>query len=261
MLQQARIELGEVSYLGHRHEEVQPRKLHHAFHHPFLVGPPHQAEVRIEQVMAQELLEPLGQLPLPGAQDLGDAYPGVVVADPPGYTPEELEGPHMSFPERLRAFPLEGHHKERIGVRQHHRQEMHLPQHPAHLHQRLPEIHLRLAGPMHQRHEHFLRLLLERPHGILHDCVLPREARLRQFLPDLFGGMPLLAVHLFVGRQDLLDLPQKRTDLGLHNRCRSLVARRHTVCQDLLQRLPVHPRPPQHLPLRDPLHQHLVPNL
>src|SRR5208282_3928099 len=101
-LEQIRVEFVEVAHLRDRHEEVQPRKLHAALDHSFLVGPPHPTEMVRKQVMTLELQEPRGELARPSRpDDLRHCDARVVVADPPRYAPEELERLHVTFPKRL----------------------------------------------------------------------------------------------------------------------------------------------------------------
>ena len=54
-LSQELVEFLEVPHLRHRHEEVEPRELHQAFHHALLVAAPDPAEVVGEQVLPRHL--------------------------------------------------------------------------------------------------------------------------------------------------------------------------------------------------------------
>ena len=49
------IESGHVASQRHRHEVVQARKLHLAFHHALIVASGYTAEVMVKEVMAFEL--------------------------------------------------------------------------------------------------------------------------------------------------------------------------------------------------------------
>ncbi len=75
-----------------------------------------------KEVMAFELEKALRQPPLP-AQDFAHRHLRVVIGDPLGHPLEKLERPHVSFPERLRAFALARHHKGRVAVGQRHHEE------------------------------------------------------------------------------------------------------------------------------------------
>ena len=246
------IEILKVPHLRHRHHEVEPRKLHHPFHHSFLVPTPHRAELVAEQVMAPQLAKPPRQLTLP-AQDLRHRHPCVVVDDSPGHPAEKLKTPHMSLKERLRAFALEGHHEKRVAIRQRHDEERHLAQLPVHLHQRIPEIHLRFARRVRQRHEHLPVLLLHLPHRVLHRRVAAHVAFLPQALKNALRRVPLLRRHRLVLFEDLPDPPLVWTDLLPRPRLALPVTRRFAVLQNLLERISVHPRLPQNLSAADSL--------
>jgi hypothetical protein len=92
---------------------------------PLLVGPPHQAEVRFEQVMTFQSEELSGDLSLPAAGDPGDGDLGVVVADPPRDAAEEGKGAGVALEERLGALAGEGADEGRVGVRQRHDEQGH----------------------------------------------------------------------------------------------------------------------------------------
>src|ERR1017187_8571745 len=212
--------------------------------------------------MTLELQEPRGEPTRPSCpEDLRHRDAGVVVADPPRYAAEELERLHVAFPKRLRAFPLKGHHKEGVTIRQRHQEELHHAQLAAQPHQRLTKVHLRLTRPMHQRDKHLLALLLSLPHRLLHGGVTAGVALLLQALPNAFGGMSLLTGEFAVGHQDLLNAFPIRSDLELGTGLGLAIPRRRTVCQNLLEGAPVHPRFPENLSLTDTLYQHSSTNL
>ena len=93
---------------GDRHQEVAAGVADQRLDVPLLVGPPHQAEVGLEQVMALEPEELVGDLAVAAAEDLGDGDLGVVVADPARDAAEEGEGPDVALEERLGALAREG---------------------------------------------------------------------------------------------------------------------------------------------------------
>ena len=132
VFQQLAVEPSHVARLRHGHEVVQSRVLHLAFHHALLIAPGHPAKVMGKEVVAFELEKALRQMPFL-SQDLAHRHLRVVVGDPIGHTLEKLERPHMTFPECLRAFALERHHKGCITVRQRHHEERHLAQPAIHI--------------------------------------------------------------------------------------------------------------------------------
>ena len=261
-LPQVHVQLREVPHLRHGNKAVQPRILHPAFHHALFIAPGHLTEVVIKQVMTLEVAKSTGQLPfLAPANDLRHRNLGVVIRDAPGHASEELEPLHMAFPKGLRAFTLKGHHEVRIAVGQRHHHERHLAQPPIHLHQGLPEIHLRLAGSVDQGHKHLPPALRQFPHLILYNGVAARKPRLLQAFPDPFGRMTLLAWQSLILLQELFDLGKIRFEL-LTLSCLALpVARWFAVLQYLLQRLPVHSGFPDDLPLTNPFYQYTSSNL
>lgn len=104
-----------------------------------------------------------------------------------------------------------------------------------------------------KRHIHFLPACLQFPHRLF-DCRIPaRVALLPQAFPDPLGCVSLLARHPIVFAQNLFNPLPICADLRLRPRLGQPVS--------LLQRPPVHPRPPQHLPPTHPLHQNFPPYL
>ena len=79
---------------------------------PLLIGPSHEAEVGIEQVMTFQSEELGGDLSFPAAGDPGDGNLGVVVADLAGDSPEEGEG--AAFPSRSEASSAEAFGKRML---------------------------------------------------------------------------------------------------------------------------------------------------
>jgi len=73
--------------------------------------------------------------------------------------------------------------------------------------------------------------------------------------------LPLASRNATVVFQDLLDAVRKRTDLRFGEGNLTPIAGRFTVLQNLLQRLPVHPRLAENLTLADFLHQNTTTNL
>src|SRR5690606_30383412 len=84
--------------------EVAAGKPDEPFDLPLLIGPAHQAEVRLEKVMALQTEELAGQLPAAASGDFGDRHSAVVVADPRRYDSKRLKRPSMTFLKGLGAF-------------------------------------------------------------------------------------------------------------------------------------------------------------
>ena len=114
---------------------------------------------------------------------------------------------------------------------------------------------------MNQRHKDLLALLLDLPDRFLHLRVAAGVALLLDPLEDPLGRMPLLPGNTTVVFQDLPDAVQKRSYLRLAEGNLSPITGRFTVLQDLLQRLPVHPRLAENLALTDLLDQNATTNL
>jgi hypothetical protein len=97
--------------------------------------------------------------------------------------------------------------------------------------------------------------------AILDDGVAAGEPLFLQTLPDPLGRVTLLLVNQLVGFQDLCDSIAIRVNLGLRRSLTSLIARRAGVRENLLERLPMHPRLPQDLPFAHPFPQYPAANL
>ena len=138
---------------GDRHEEVAAGEADQRLDVPLLVGPPHQAEVGLEQVVALQPEELVGDLAVAAAGDPGDGDLGVVVADPPGHAAEEGEGPDVALEERLGALAREGADEDRVGVRQGHDEQRDLGRPAVEGDLGLAEVDLGLAGRVGQRDE------------------------------------------------------------------------------------------------------------
>ena len=81
-------------------------------------------------------------------------------------------------------------------------------------HHRFTEIGLRMARRMRQRHEDFLAALIPLAHVILDDRIAAGEATLvTQPIEHTLGGMALLARHLHVRIEPLVDRRHKRIQL------------------------------------------------
>jgi len=108
--------------------------------------------------MRLQLAKCLGCFPLAITQDLLHRDLGVVVQNGSWYARKIGEGLIVALQERLRILRRKRHHETVVGLRQVHAQEMTLLLDPANHHHRLAEIHLGIAGRMHQRDKHLLVL-------------------------------------------------------------------------------------------------------
>ena len=207
---------------------------------PLLVGPPHQAEVGLEQVVALEPQERVGDLALAAAGDLGDGDPGVVVADPPRDAAEEGEGPDVALEERLGALAREGADEDRVGVRQGHDEQGHRGGLAVEDDLGLAEVDLGLAGGVGQRDEDLGGPEPPGGDGLLDDGQAALVAVLvAEPLEDPAGGVPLLPRGLLVGLEDLVDDGQEGVELGPGAGRRAAVAGRLGMVEDLRERVPV----------------------
>jgi hypothetical protein len=155
-LSQRVVQRRERINLGHWYQEVTPREPHKSLDVALLVGPPYQAEVLLEQVMALQPQELLGQLALAPLEHLDHRDGQVIVADPPWHTAEELERPAMPLQEGLRAFPWKSLNEDRSRVRQRHHEQGRLSLHAIELNGGFAEVDLRFARWMRKRQKDLL---------------------------------------------------------------------------------------------------------
>ena len=139
----------------------------------------------------------------------------VVVGDPHRHAAEERERPHVPFPEALGALAWHAHHEERVAVGQGHQEDRHLLQGAAQLGQGVEVVHLGLARPVDQRHEHLAAGAPDLRDRLLHDRAAAAVALLPQSLEDPLGGVPLLLRDLLVLLQDHPDPVHVGPQLGL----------------------------------------------
>ena len=104
--------------------------------------------MRVENVVALQLQEAVGQLALARTDYLGDQHLVIVVGDPVRHAAEVLESPFVELPEALRARPLVRLHEESIRVGQAHHQEDDLALLTALADLRMAYVDLSLARPM-----------------------------------------------------------------------------------------------------------------
>jgi hypothetical protein len=217
------------------HQEVPSRKPHQPLDVSPLVGPPHQAEVLLEQIMALQPQELLGQLALAPLQHFDHGNGQVVVADPLRHTLEELEGPAMPFQEDLGTFSWESLNEDRSRVGQRHHEQGDLRLLACQMDRGCAEIDLGFTRRMRQRQENLLMHLLPGPNGILDRRVATLEAVLvPQSLEDPLGRMPLLLRSLAVVLQDLMDDRQEALQLPLLPWLARAITGRLCVRQNLL---------------------------
>jgi len=207
---------------------------------PLLVGPPHQAEVVLEQVMTLEPQKRVGHLAAAAARDLGDGDLRVVIADPAGYAAEEGEGPDVPLEERLGAFAREGTEEESVGVRQGHHEQGHSGRLAVERDLGLAEVDLGLTGAVGQGNEDLGGSQPAGGDGLLHDGQAARVPVLvAEPLEDAVGGVPLFLRGLLVILEDLLDDGKERLELRLRSWRLSAVAGGLGVLEDLLESVPV----------------------
>ena len=206
-----------------------------------LVRPAHQAEMALEQVVAQQPLELPGHFPLSTPDDLRHGGLRVVVGDPRlAHRRRKRKARRCPSRNDLRAFPREHLAVDRIRVRQTHHEQGDLSLLPPDLHVGKPEVHLGFTRGMRQRQEHLFPTQSPGTYRVLDDRVTTREAVLvTQPFPDPLGRVPLLARCLLICLQNLLDDRQKRLDLRPGPRPSLAISWRLLMRQNLLQRLPV----------------------
>jgi hypothetical protein len=225
---------------GHRDQEGAAGVAHQRLDVPLLVGPPHPAEVGLEEVVALEPQELGGELAVAAAEDLGHGDLEVVVADPARDAAEEGEGPGMPLQERLGAFAREGAAEEGVGVRQGHDEHRHLGGPSVERDLGLAEVDLGLAGRVGQRDEDLGAAQPPGGDGLLDDSQAASIGVLvAEPLEDADGGVPLLPGGLLVTLQDLVDDAQEGVELGPGPGGRAAVAGRLGVGEDLGERVPV----------------------
>jgi len=225
---------------GDRHKEVAACVADQGLDMSLLVGPPHQAEMRLEQVMTLESEKRIGERAVPTAGDPRHGDLGVVVADPPGHPAEEGESPDVSFQERLGAFAGEGAEEERVGVGQRHDEQGHRGRLSVEHDLGLAEVDLGLAGTVGQGDEDFGAGASPGGDGLLDDGQLAAIAVLvTEPLEDPPGGVTLLPGSLAVVLEDLVDDGEERLELGLWPGSGSSVSGGLGVVEDLPERIPV----------------------
>lgn len=102
----------------------------------------------LEEVVTLQLKEAIGELAFSPHQHLSDRDPSVVIADAARHRSEEPEGPHVTFPETLGAFPLEDLEVKGVAAGQAHDEEGALLQGSVEVDQGMAEIDLSLAWRM-----------------------------------------------------------------------------------------------------------------
>jgi hypothetical protein len=149
------------------------------------------------------------------AADARHRQPGVVVEDGPRHAAEEGEGGVVAVAEGLQPLRRVGLDEAGVRVRQVEAEEVDLPLHPADHRHRLPEVGLRVAGRVRQRHEHLPHPGAPLAHVVLHDGVAAGEAVLgAQPLVDPLGRVPLLGRRRAVVVQDPVDDGGERPEPG-----------------------------------------------
>ena len=167
----------------------------------------------LEEVVALQPEELVGELAVAAAGDPGDGDLGVVVADPAGDAAEEGEGPDVALEERLGALAREGAGEDRVGVRQGHDEDRHLGRPAVEGDLGLAEVDLGLAGRVGQRDEDLGGAAPPGPDGVLDDGqAAPVAVLVPEPVEDPLGGVPLLLRGLPVVLEDLVDDRQERLE-------------------------------------------------
>lgn len=221
-------------------QEIATGIAHQGLDVPLLVGPADPAEVGLEEVVALESLEGVGERPPPAFGDLGDGDLQVVVADPTRNSAEEGEGPDVTLEEGLGALAWEGPDEDRIGIRQGHDEQGDLGRPAIEMDLGLTEIDLGPARWMGQRDED---LGGSSPGGDDDELDGGQATFVAIFVTeaveDSDGGVTLLPRGLLVGLEDLMDDGKEGIELGPRPWRGPAVSGRLGVAQNLLECVPV----------------------
>jgi len=205
--------------LRDRHHEVAPGVAHKALDIPFVIALSGTAISIADQVVGQEAAEQ--RRPLAGAvgQDLGNKAAIVVIDDRLRHAPEEGECMDVTVHPGLGHRRRIGPNIAAITMRKIQHEEAGLLLYTTDHHHRLAEIGLRVARRMGKWHEHFLPALIPLAHVVLDDRVAAGEpALVAQAVKYPPGGMALLARHLQVLVEPMLDRRNKRIQLRAPDR-------------------------------------------
>src|SRR6202049_5200974 len=160
-----------------------------------------------------------------------------------------------------RSSGTRGLHEAGIAVRQVDRKEVDLAFHPGDLRQRLTKIRLRMARIMPQRYEHLALPQSARQHVVLYNGDPAGIAvLLAKPLEDPLRGMPLLPRPALIGRQDTVDNPGERVELGTRRRPAPPVPGRYRERQHLGYCPRVDPKLPRRFPSAQTLNLYRVTN-
>ena len=206
--------------LRDRHHEIAAAVTNQPFHIAFLVPLARAGIAVADHVMRQESAEQRGTLARAVWQDFRHKAAIVVVNDGTRHRAEEREGMNVSVNPSLRHCRRIGPHIAGITVRQIEREKVGLLLHPADLHQSFPEIGLRIACRVRQRHEHLPAALLALPDIILDDRIAAGETMLgAQTVEYPLRRMALLARDTAIPLKPSIDDPHKPVQLRAQ-RCR-----------------------------------------
>ncbi len=95
------VEFGQVVHVRHGHEIVPSGEAQQGLDVPLLVGPPDQAELFLEQIVALEPEELAADLPISAPRDLRHGDLRIVVTDLPRHAPKVFERSLVAFEEDL----------------------------------------------------------------------------------------------------------------------------------------------------------------
>ena len=162
----------------------------------------------------------------------------------------------MAVQKRLGSLRRIRLHEAAIAVGQVQHEVVHLALHSGDDRHRLPEIALRVAGRMGQRHEHLLRPPPTLPDVILDYGVLTVEPVLvLEALKDSLGRVALLPGNSAIAFQDRVNHAGEGLQLGRPWRALPPVARRNRVGQHLAHGVPMQAEHPGGFPTVHPLRQ------
>ena len=204
--------------------------------------------------MRLQLGKAAGALARAVAADARHRQPGVVVENGLRHATEEGEGCVVPVTEGLEPLSRIGLDEARVRVRQVEAEEVDLPLHPANHRHRFPEVGLRVARRVHQRHEHLPDRRAPLANVVLHGGVAAGEAVLgAEPVVDPLGRVPLLDRRRAVLLQDPVDHRGERPQPGACRWTPPSVARRHREGQHLADRVAVNAKAPGRLPDAQPL--------
>jgi hypothetical protein len=234
------IEVLETLDPRNRYEKVSPSIAQKVFYVTLFIGLPDSTELLGKKVMTLEPLKLPGGLAASASYDLRRGNLGVVVSDAPRYATEELKCPLVALLKGLGTLSRQNTYEDGVRVYQGHHEQGCLGEFTGHIDPGPSEVGLSMPWRMNQGNEDLSMASLVLPDGVFDDRIAPCVAVLvSKSLIDPFGRVTLLAMHLLIGSQDLVDDVKIWSELRLGTGLRSSVARRLRISEDLLEGLKV----------------------